>query len=471
MMFQIHPISQETVNELGFIPYHERYLQDPTDNAINQERRIHEKRAEKRMHIFQNILNNTQPACGIIRPLATSLASVVIAIILIGSYTMVPVHNVFEYPEKWFEYPLQCLFSFWPIYAAHILFDSIYFLNTDYIRTLKTFAALFSAVVVVSGIEFALSYYIWAFVFGLRYPVPLIGYINFFTMTVTNLSMIWFQFPSTWRNNQAFRRRLKWNMLTILALNLCVAEYIGFTAALVLTPEGFQWVIAIILPFFREINVWITTSLLKNCHDGDPLGGKIYIIQCLSNIHSAFLAYSVGTLATLTTSIVIIAGDFIINILNSLRLIRLKHKEDNFENNMERIDIILDLVISELTEALTPLTYLGCVIMAYYGPNAETIGNIRNSWFHFSEIEDFDYSLEIVAALFFFDLGSVAMTAGLLWKFCHINLFQAFAALQNEFWLAFGNNLVTSFLGVRIKFNWFKNREKLSYLMSKINSY
>ena len=126
----------------------------------------------------------------------------------------------------------------------------------------------------------------------------------------------------------------------------------------------------------------------------------------------------------------------------------IQYKEENQENTMEKIDLMLDLVISELTETLAPLTYLGCLLMAYYGPNAETIGNVRNSWFHFSAIEDLSYTIEIVAAFFFFDLVNLAISGGLIWKFCHINLLQVFAAIQNEFWQGFGNNLVVSFLGV-----------------------
>ena len=447
-MFSIHPISIEPVHDFGYRTSRGWNIQDDAEDAIEKEKQIHRKRAGKRLQIIINILNNTQSAFNLLKPLSTSLSSVVITCVLIGAYTIVPVHNVYENPDKWFEYPLQSLLSFWPIYAAHILFDSIYLLNVDLIRTFRAFLGLYVSVIVISSIVFSSAYMIWTFAFELRYPVPLIGYINFFTMTVTCLTQIWFQFPSGWRENKGFRKRLKWNLFTILILNLTVGGYIGFTAALVLTPSGFQWVTAIVLPIYREMNVWIITSLLKKCHDGDPLGGKIYIVQCISNMHASFLTYSVGTVATMTTSCVIIAIDFIINLVITLKIIRMKDKEENQENTMEKIDLMLDLIISELTETLTPLTYLGCLLMAYYGPNAETIGNVRNSWFHFSAIEDLTYTIEIVAAFFFFDLVSLAISGGVIWKFCHINLLQVFAAIQNEFLQGFGNNLVVSFLGV-----------------------
>ena len=88
-------------------------------------------------------------------------------------------------------------------------------------------------------------------------------------------------------------------------------------------------------------------------------------------------------------------------------------------------------------------------MMAYYGPNAETIGNVKNSWFHFNAIEDFGYTIKFIAIFFIVDLGSLLITAGILWKFCRINLYKAFAALQTEFGLAFGQNLAVLVVSVR----------------------
>ena len=108
------------------------------------------------------------------------------------------------------------------------------------------------------------------------------------------------------------------------------------------------------------------------------------------------------------------------------------------------------IVIAEVTETLTAMTYIGCLTLAFYGPNAETIGNVKNGWFHFIAIEDFGYTIKFVALFFLVDLGSMVVNASLLWMFSRINLYQAFSALQNEFWLAFGNNLAIIYMSVKI---------------------
>ena len=333
------------------------------------------------------------------------------------------------------------------------MFDSVYFLNVDIIRSLRTFVSLYVSTIVICWILFVSGFLIWTRLCGLRYPIPLIGYINYFTCTAVCLTAIWFQFPIAWRKNSKFRMRLIWNVLSIGAMNLVIAEYIGMSVALISIPKQYQWGIAVLLPFFRQFNVRMITFMAKNCQCGDQSGGKIYITQVVGIANAYFVAYSLGTAATLTTSVVLIAGDFAINVIVSLRLIYLQNKKSNQQSLTERINLLQDLIISELTEILTPLTYLACLLMAYYGPNSETIGNVKNSWFHFIAIEDFLYTIKFIVAFFFVDLGSLVFSAGVLWKFCQINIYKAFAALQTEFGLAFSQNLAILVVAVSSSIN------------------
>ena len=448
-MVQVYVVPQSPSPYIENGPNEEQKIPEAATRDIEHEKNTHDERAKERMETFRKILDNTCSEFNSLLPCITSFMAIVISILAISFYTLIAVSNVIEYPEKWFQYPLQCLFSLWPIYAGHILFDSIYFLNVDIIRSLRAFGYLYIATVFASCLLFSFGYIIWTTVCGLRYPIPLIGYINFFTCTATCLTSIWFQFPIAWRKNEEFRKRLRWNVLAIGTMNLSIAEYIGMSIALVSINKEYQWIIAVFLPFLRFFNVWIIQRMAQNCHGGDSLGGKIYITQALYNAHAYFIAYSIGSAATLMTSSVLIAGDFIINVAISLRMVYLQNKEDNRQTLDERIYLLQELVVSELTETLTPLTYLACLMMAYYGPNAETIGNVKNSWFHFIAIEDFGYTIKFIAIFFFVDLGSLLITAGILWKFCRINLYKAFAALQTEFGLAFGQNLAVLVVSVR----------------------
>ena len=85
-----------------------------------------------------------------------------------------------------------------------------------------------------------------------------------------------------------------------------------------------------------------------------------------------------------------------------------------------------------------PLSYILIVLMAYYGPNANLIGNIKLTiWQYQSPITDIKALVYNVGLLSLVDLSSFAINGILLWFFCGINLMNTLKSLQQEFWLTF----------------------------------
>ena len=72
---------------------------------------------------------------------------------------------------------------------------------------------------------------------------------------------------------------------------------------------------------------------------------------------------------------------------------------------------------------------------------------------HFTAIEDFDNTIKFILVLFFVDLGRLVISASVLWKFCRINFYKAFAALQTEFGVAFGQNIAILVVAVSSSYN------------------
>ena len=95
------------------------------------------------------------------------------------------------------------------------------------------------------------------------------------------------------------------------------------------------------------------------------------------------------------------------------------------------------LVLGE-RKSIIPVTYILIVLMAYYGPNANILGNIQLTIWHYQspivEIEDLVYN---VGLLFLVDLSSFVVNGILLRYFCGINLMKTLKTLQQEFWLPF----------------------------------
>ena len=118
-------------------------------------------------------------------------------------------------------------------------------------------------------------------------------------------------------------------------------------------------------------------------------------------------------------------------------------------NIEKQVELLQDLMVNEIVEFVVPLSYLICFIIAYYGPNANLIGNVRSSQWQFVAVEDFEHTIGIIAIFFFVDLGSVLVSSLILWNFCQIKLWNVYIVVQKEFGWSFTATLITNLNGVR----------------------
>ena len=97
----------------------------------------------------------------------------------------------------------------------------------------------------------------------------------------------------------------------------------------------------------------------------------------------------------------------------------------------------MKLVLSE-RKSINTLTYLLLVIMAYFGPNAEILGNIKAKIWQFERpISDIEAYITKVCILLAVDLSSLLVNGLLLWHFCKINVLMLLKKLQQEMWVLF----------------------------------
>ena len=104
----------------------------------------------------------------------------------------------------------------------------------------------------------------------------------------------------------------------------------------------------------------------------------------------------------------------------------------NSKNEEKKADIVLSLIINEAAEFLMPIAYLICLLMAYYGPNAEMLGNIKFGGWNFSAITNIETNLHFLFILFFADFGSTVISAVLLKVFGKMNIFKMYIQMQRE---------------------------------------
>ena len=350
-------------------------------------------------------------------------------------YTLIPVHNIFHDQKYWFELPLQGLFSLLPSLTATIIIRSSCFLNINYIKKFRYFLRMWLIASVVVFIEQGIGFLIWTYFLGFLYPIPLNGYIAGCVILVTTFIALWHQFPSEWRLNSSFRKRLIYVIIAVSCNQALVFEYAILTKLLLSVSTDHQWIIAIFLPFVRELNILFIFKLASKAAFGDVTRVKLTVHHGISTSHSLFLDYTVGSVATFATSIVILATDFLTNIIIGFRIIYVLHKQptDTSKHN----ELLQILVINEMVECTVPIAYLLCFVSAYLGPNFALIGNVGNSYWQYRAVDNFEHTIIYVSTLFLIDLLSLVTCVYLLWSFCKISLVPIYIKVQKEFGFGF----------------------------------
>ena len=136
--------------------------------------------------------------------------------------------------------------------------------------------------------------------------------------------------------------------------------------------------------------------------------------------HALFLSVVAGSSGTSFTIFVLFGIDVLINLLFTLRIIFFK-KRGNIKAMVETIQILL---LTETVEVTAPIIYSVCFILAYYGPNAEVLGNIKNSYYHYNAVDDIWLAFQNLCLLMVIDLFSIIVTLGILYYFVGINCFK-----------------------------------------------
>ena len=419
-----------------------------SSRAIELEMVKHEIKADIRLKTFEDILSNSPNQISVPKYLLYGVISVVITWISISPFSLIPVHNIILYPNYWYEFPLQ-MCGYGPLLAAFIILHCSYWMNIDYIKKTRHFFIMWLIAYVGMTILYPTGYIIWTHALHYQYPIPFNGYMYWYTIIICLYVTWWFRFPVDWRNNEAFRKRLKYFLIAVLCNQMITLQYSIISKVLIMFQKKYQWAIAMFLPFIREINIWLMTKLASKASCGDKASVAITSAFNIGTRHSLFLSYVLASVATLTSSIVIFSLDFIINLSMCLRIVWL-HKIRPEKKDII-ISLIQDLAIAEMLEMIVPLVYLLCFSTAYYGPNSELLGNIGNGYWQYNSVEDVDYAIKMVCLFFSIDLFSGLMSYIILWISSRINLLKAYIALQKEFGVIFLITFVFVLTTVSIK--------------------
>jgi hypothetical protein len=413
--------------------------------AIESEKVDHEIKSEKRIQVFKDILSNTPWVPSTVKYALYGLSPIFIILVSTSPLTLVPMHNIFDYPSYWYETPLQSMAMYLGFEVSNIMCCS-YFMNIGYIKMVRHFFIVGIGVFLGTAILYPTGYIIWTQTLEYPYPIPWTGAIYGYSILAIIWTMIWLRFPTGWRKNAEFRKRFKSFLVSIIFIHSIYVHYRIITKALLTLQNQYQWVIAILLPFIRELENLIAEKLALGSARGDVMATKMVIYFFINTYHTVTLTYAIGALANDTSSLIVLICDFLFNLLTALRIIWMVRKRP--ENKEAAIALLQELVIVEMVEFIIPLVYLACFCTAYYGPNAELLGNITNEDFHFVAVEDPFHTIKNVGFFFCFDAIALTTLYFVAWFACRIDLFRVYTALLKEFGLVFLAILVGSLTSV-----------------------
>ena len=115
------------------------------------------------------------------------------------------------------------------------------------------------------------------------------------------------------------------------------------------------------------------------------------LLMLTINFHNGFWVATTLAGARTTTLVCTVAVEFLIKMSLSYQIIKLHKKVTTVKNDQAKIDKLkadLKLLLTESTEGLVPLAYAIGFSMAYYGPNGQLIGNVRNDYWGYRKVDD-----------------------------------------------------------------------------------
>ena len=443
--------SANTLNSDPYTSPHDIGTKEFATREIEKEKVKHTLISEERTRVFEDILDNTPSRHVSLKYIFKVFYGLIVLLISITVYTLVPVHNVVLHPQYWYELPIQVTFSFIPTFAAYHVYRCYYGFNISKVKTLGTFILMLVTGTLSTLISFGISNLVWTYVLHFQLPLPLLGYFLYLNMTTAILATIWYRFPKQWRHDPKIRNRTKFYVIGNNFEMFINMEAIVVTKILLSIPSIFQWIAALFLPLLREFNLWIILKISNKSCDGDYRATRLLFTQVVLTAHSLLMAYTIGSIATLESSIVIIGADILFNGYLCFKIMYLKRKDQTLQRRELQMILMQELVVAGIIEFIVPLSYLLCFLMAYFGPNATLIGNVKNSYWQFRATEDINHTIIYLCIFFFIDLLSLLLCAQILWKFCKLSLYRAFAALQKEFGYAFAFCMTNYLNGVSIE--------------------
>ena len=90
------------------------------------------------------------------------------------------------------------------------------------------------------------------------------------------------------------------------------------------------------------------------------------------------------------------------------------------------------------------MCYILPFLIAYHGPNAAILGNIKNSYWSYSAVDNVAKVLSGTGLMFLFDATFGMISGFILWKFANLKMLREYSSALKNYW---------PIIAVRLTFN------------------
>ena len=374
------------------------------------------------------------------------LVILVVSIISTLLLTVIPRHNSIAYPNKWYEMFIIYILFFGATTTFKQVVEVVYYLN---VKSLASASIIFQHLLkelIVFTLPYLMFYLIWTVGFHFNHPMPFIALFGGLLSWGVQPILIWFLLPSHLKAQKDFRKKVWFYILYQVVWMLIHLQLSVLSSIFQMFPVNLQWLMAILIPSFRLLDEWILSKIVYKMAGDDCDNAKVLLSTAVLMKFGLYVAILLASASELTVWCILVV-DLVLHLKSCFQIARQKKKVEiaNTESKIKMENDIKHLVLSEIIGSLVPLSYAMSFAMAYYGPNATLIGNVRCNYFDFKEIEDVKYLFSTMVQMFGVDIGEVIITGSALWFLCGVNIFEEFCKIMKDYWFILALMLSSGF--------------------------
>ena len=369
-------------------------------------------------------------------------------VVLTTPITLWPQTNVIRKPEYWYE-PLG------PIIASHTISGAAcHCLECWTILKIDNFmtCSMFLKQIVIGSTGFVMPYItcyvIWVHVLEYRHPMPRIGDVCLTLCYIFRGLTLWWLIWRQKRFKDKISRQRLLAFLSFFPFRIFLSViYLAASTLFQTVSQDTQWCVAFLFPIIRKLGELISIKIGIYAAGEENTLVKLALICHVACLHTITLSALLGSEMSSTTAYILMLAECFPNVISAIKTFQM--------NEEKQKEALKCLTLKEFLEVLIPMAYSISFLIAYYGPNAEIIGNVKNDYWQYKKVTDVFKKFTKIGILLTVDAIRAITISFVLGYMRNLNMFKTYCQITNRhgfFVLAYVTaflNLVFSYYSIR----------------------